>query len=70
MMLVIGGNASRGLDSGVPVKFLYRNSSAWDDVEGSSVDLLSVRTMPLSAIPCLEVGGGIRFRGRRRDASR
>jgi hypothetical protein len=56
MVLVIGGSASRGLDSGVPVKVLYRNSSAWDDVEGSFVDPLSVRTMSLSAIPCLEVG--------------
>jgi hypothetical protein len=31
LVLVIGGSASRCLNSGVPVKVLYRNSSAWDD---------------------------------------
>jgi hypothetical protein len=56
MVLVVGGSACRGLDGGVPVKVLYRKSSTWDDVEGSFVDPLSVRTMPLSTIPCLDVG--------------
>jgi hypothetical protein len=56
MVLAVGGSACRGLDGGVPVKVLYRKSSTRDDEEGSFVDPLSVRTMPLSTIPCLDVG--------------
>jgi hypothetical protein len=55
LKLVIGCSASRCLDSGVIVKVLYRNSSAWDDVESSFLDPLSVRTIPLISIPCLDV---------------
>jgi hypothetical protein len=44
-VVVVGGSASRGLDSGVPVKVLYRKSSARDDVEGSFLDPLSARTI-------------------------
>jgi hypothetical protein len=56
MVLVIWGSTIRYFDSGVPVKVLYRDSITWDDVEGSFVDPLSVRTMPLSTIPRLDVG--------------
>jgi hypothetical protein len=55
-VVVVGGSASRGLDGGVPVKVMYCESSAWDDVEGLFVEPLSARTMPLSTIACLDVG--------------
>jgi hypothetical protein len=56
MVFVFGGSASMCLDSGAPVKVLYRNSSAWDDVEESFVDPLPIRTMSLCNIPGLDGG--------------
>jgi hypothetical protein len=38
------------------LKVLHRESSVRNDVEGSFVDTLSARTIPMSTIPCMDVG--------------
>jgi hypothetical protein len=38
------------------LKVLHSDSGVWNDVEGSFVDPLSARTIPMSTIPCMDVG--------------